>query len=378
MRINLSGLLGSLLLASSVSAVAVEEVFITLRKPGEARELTHRATTTLGDPLRLQLVIKTKDSPRGQMLESLPGHDAKIRWYKVEPLMYHVDGRGHDPANPDFLWYANAGAPGGRTDRKPLPPDTITYRKNLWKSGVNLWSIEADARPTDKEYDRNNGLGTMHFAAELELDGKIYATPALTATKPNTPYPPRLAQLTVQRDKSYLGAVTSFFNVPGVFGSYERQVELRWGVDCADLVVGARRSYTGKSIPFTNVTGLRYEFVRRGYLELVAEDLWLNVEGRIFKGYSRQSGQLTGEMAPLVRGGDVIVFNYSPDATRRSWDHTGVLDRPGGEPPRALSGKDLIIHAGPAEAQVDPLASEKFVSPVHPTRFAILRWRETS
>jgi len=49
------------------------------------------------------------------------GSNIRIRWAKVEPIMLHADGNGHDPVNPDFLWYTNAGAPGGRLTANHYP-----------------------------------------------------------------------------------------------------------------------------------------------------------------------------------------------------------------------------------------------------------------
>ena len=136
--------------------------------------------------------------------------------------------------------------------------------------------------------------------------------------------------------------------------------------------MGARREYKDKEIPFTNVTGLRTTYAER-YLRLVEGDLWLSANGKLYRRYNPRSGALTGETQVEARLGDVIVFSYSTNAKRRQWDHAGVLyERATAS--RLLNGNDSLLHAGPAEAHIDRLSSEKFVLPTQPTRIAILRW----
>jgi len=380
------------LLASAAQAAPLElqKAFIVHFTSTSAIAETGTAEMILGEPRSFGLILQAMQSGQtrffgpvrrlrygGRIVNVEPyagPAGLKIRWFKVEPEMYHVDGRGHDPANPNFLWYANAGAPGGRTDRQPLAPDTIRYVQNAWAKGDDAWKIFADAHPTDPNYDVNDGLGTMTFAATLQSDlGVSLETPTLKTYKTSDRLPLLLARVIVRENHSYTGYLTGYFNVPGVFGSYEAQVLQHIGVDCADLVVGARREFARKTIPFTNVTGLRTRFQSR-YLTLVAGDVWLSSNGRIYRHYDARRGVLTNEAKIEAQIGDVIVFNYSTDAKRPQWDHVGVLYQRA-TTSKILSGHDRLIHAGPAEAHVDRLAGEKFVVPSQPTRIAVLRWR---
>jgi|GEM_PF-5386636 len=304
---------------------------------------------------------------------------AIVRWFKVEPRMFHEDRHGHDPANPQFLWYANAGAPGGKTDRQPLPPDTITYHDTELSEKKNQWLIVADAHPTDPFYDKHDGLGTMRYSASLEnADGSVrLVAPTLESFNPDLGRQENAARVVIRRDDSYLGYLTGYFNVPGVFGPYDVEIKQHLGVDCSHMAVNAWREYAGRDVPFTNVTGLRTNHVRSGYLRLVAGDLYLDSTGRLYKTYDAATRRLSDEAAVEAREGDLLVFEYTANPKRRQWDHVGMLFKHLHAGPN-LGAEDLLIQAGPAEPDVAALASDAFVEPNQPTRVAVLRWVKAS
>ncbi|MFH1238823.1 MAG: hypothetical protein V1653_01780 [bacterium] len=310
-----------------------------------------------------------------------------VNWYKVEPEMYHTEGKGHDPDNPYFLWYTNTGVPGGKTDRVPLViPDTIKYTNTGLDDLKNSWAIVADAHPTQSQYDVNKGLGVMRYSVAVEYKGA--GGRIVTVESPNIKsyqgngISNNVPKVIIRQDDSYIGYLTGYFNVPGVFGSYPYQVDNYIGVDCADLVVGAWKQFSGKYVKYTNVTGLRYAFVLNKLSKVSPNDHYLDSQGNIYQQYNASSDEYKGaKVIPIspesVNIGDVIVFNYSPKREDTTWDHTGVLFADSGEdgkPNGILDGHDLILHCGPAEPQVSPLGSNSFVSPDAPTRFAVLRW----
>jgi hypothetical protein len=357
------------------------------------------------DNCLLYLVLKAKEGPRTvyfseaqkikigslEIIPKKPGEyigQIDVTWFKVEPEMCHVTGRGHDPANPWFLWYTNAGAPGGRTDRQPLSPDKINYKKTPVPSGDNKWVIPVDAHPTDPEFDIHDGLGTMRYCVAIAYkaatgDQKRLESPGLERYT-NNGISNEVCRVTVQQDASYLGYLTGYFNVPGVFGSYPAQVDNYVGVDCADLVVGAWNNYKNKSISYTNVTGLRYSLVANGLMKLILADHYYDFKGVIYVNYARGLGRPVEQKAikidqANVHQGDIVLFNYNPEKTDRSWDHVGVLfadSSETGEPNGILDGYDLILHCGPAEPRINQFAYEGFVSTDEVTRFAIIRWVE--
>jgi len=195
---------------------------------------------------------------------------------------------------------------------------------------------------------------------------------------------PDVFRLIVRKDDTYLGYLTGFFNVPGVFGPYDSEINGHVGIDCSHLVVGAWREFSGRRIPFTNVTGLRYNYPKRGFFRLISDDLYLNSDGHLYDRYDPTTHRLSGEHALKidsagVQPGDVILFNYEPNPKRRSWDHAGVLfadSGPDGKPNGRLDGWDLIFNAGPAEASINPLSGPEFVSAAQPTRIAVMRWND--
>lgn len=372
-------------LSTSVQATSYQRVFLACVIDGSETAQIGPCRTTLGKPISLAVILE-ETTPSGRQffgeVSSLriggavkkvrpPADESEwmISWYKVEPIMYHVDGKGHDPDNPDFLWYTNAGMPGGKTDRKPLPPDTITYHQTELKQDTGLFVIEADAHPTDPRYDKHDGLGTMRYTvvAQKKDGSKRLSAPTLARYEPTSGIRDDVARIEIRADDSYLGYLTGYFNVPGVFGPYDPEIERHLGIDCSHFVVGAWREYSRKNIPFTNVTGLRTTHVQRGYLSEVTEDLWLDSTGHFYKSYDRAQRRLQEPIQIKPEKGDLILFNYSTDPKRRQWDHIGVFYD-------VSSENTLVLHTGPAEPGIDPLAGPMFADPAQPTRVAILRW----
>lgn len=388
-----------------VFAITLEKVFIASQVNESIVVDTLAKNIVKDDKCFLYLVIKAKEGNRTiyfseaqkikigglEIIPKKPGEyvgSLEIAWYKIEPEMYHLDGHGHDPANPEFLWYANAGAPDGRTDRQPLSVDKINYRENPIAVENNKWAISADAHPMDSEYDIHEGLGTMRYCVAIDYKDANEARKRLKSPSmeryANNGISNEVWRITVQQDTSYLGYLTGYFNVPGVFGSYPAQVDNYTGVDCADLVVGGWNKYKKKSIPYTNVTGLRYSLVANGLMKLILADHYYDFKGIIYANYARGLGRPVEQKAikinqANVHQGDIVLFNYNSEKTDRSWDHVGVLfadSSETGEPNGILDGYDLILHCGPAEPRINQFAYEGFVSPDEVTRFAIVRWME--
>ncbi len=364
------------LLCSAPSYGMTWEKAVLRSKINDAAARASSQTILQNQPLQLVALAQGRDSNGTRFVgqpSSLKGWG--IRWYKVEPLMYHEDQKGHDPANPNFLWYTNAGAPGGRTDRQPLPPDRLQYKETEVTAWRDQWSVMPDAHPADPRYDLHEGLGTMRYKVVLKTpEGIELQSPGIESYQ-DLGIGTDVWRLTMLADDSYIGHLTGYFNVPGVFGSYPQQVDRYVGADCADFVVGGWNRFRKTKVPYTNVTGLRYEFVRQGRMREIVGNRELTST------QIRQAGQ-SGQIAISSGGvhlGDVIVFNYNPDPRDRSWDHVGVLyeDRGSqGKPNGQLDVNDLILHAGPAEAQLSALGSERFTAGQSPTRFAVLRWVE--
>ena len=60
--------------------------------------------------------------------------------------------------------------------------------------------------------------------------------------------PPQVFRVSVRKYGGFLGYLTSFFNVPGVFGSIPYQSNNYIGSDCCDVLTAAYGKWKGKVI----------------------------------------------------------------------------------------------------------------------------------
>ena len=191
----------------------------------------------------------------------------EIEWFRVEPVMMHGAGEGHDETAPGWLWYTNARVPWSPRMREGwIGFDRIEYVENPVAAEAirgGGWRVVADARPTDGAYDRAGGMGVMRYGVEVTIDGRDYRT-AGVEVRNERGIGAEVFRVTVRRDDSFLGWATSYFNVPGLYGSHERQVDDYVGVDCADLLVGAYRRWRGGGMTYTGVNKLMERMERVG------------------------------------------------------------------------------------------------------------------
>jgi hypothetical protein len=137
-----------------------------------------------------------------------------------------------------------------------------------------------------------------------------------------------------------VGALSAFFNVPGVFGSVTYQSNNFIGVDCADVLVAAFGQWKKRPIKKNyNVSMLAASMPKRGESELSG-------------GVPTAKLKWGDDIAP----GDLIAVKYS-GANR--YQHIGALvgdtDKDG-----VLSSGDIVWHAGPHPVRSAPLSSGSF------------------
>lgn len=263
-----------------------------------------------------------------------------ISWYKIEPLMQHRE-KGNDPTVPDYLWYTNAYTPSSpKISQGWIDFDRVVYQKTQ----VSLeQTIQGNAHPVQPEYDLHNGLGAMRYMVKMQYDGKKYRT-ADEKTLNYLGISEKVFRLTVRADDSYLGYATSYFNVPGIYGSHERQVDRYIGVDCADLVVGAHRRWKPeKDTKYTGVNGLRKIMKAQG----TKYALFRN--GRVAEAKSNNT------MKNTFKKGMIVMFDYP--GSRMGWyDHVAIMYKDNGN--NVIDGNDLILHCGPMEPRITKLKSQ--------------------
>jgi cell wall-associated NlpC family hydrolase len=264
--------------------------------------------------------------------------DVDVKWYKVE-------------SEEDV--YQNASL-----DRKSFSWDTPSYKETLVEDD-DKWSIPADAHPTNITKDFNKGLGTMRYKVEVDFDGKKMSTPGKESTNIRG-INDDVHRVSFRKDDSFIGWLTSYFNLPYIFGSAgnpieNHQTEKYIGADCADLIVGAYRR-AGHDIPYTYAAGL----VK--YADEVVKEKDLLTDGKNF-----YNGHKLLKFGKDVKEGDLILFG--------KW-HIGVIveDKSSlfsptfGGPDGIFNKYDEMIHTNfdvPGRAQVGDYGP-----------FSILRFKE--
>jgi len=171
-------------------------------------------------------------------------------------------------------------------------------------------------------------VGTFWFQAEVEKDGRVERVPA------------QGVRVSVRDGPGYLGWLSSYLNVPGVFGSVTAQANGYLGVDCADAVTAAWGKWTGRELKENlNVAALVTK------LPHVAEFDW---------GEGGASHEV--RWGKDVRPGDFVAVRY---AGARAYQHVGALvsDEDGDG---LLTTADRVLHAGPMPLAYSKLGSGSF------------------
>lgn len=275
-------------------------------------------------------VVFSDDGARGHT--SWSGCGAEVEWRRVEPRPQHTA----TPApNASVPVYANAVVL-GPDHGKWIGYDKIEYFESVVDplGGNGTTRVVRDAAPSTG-IARNEpyvGLGVMRLAATVRLGDVAASTPGADDA-PDGMIAPRVFRYSVRAGDDFLGWLTSYFNVPYLFGSAGKgarnQAERYLGADCADILVAALRR-TGARLDYTSVADL-------------VDDL----------------PHATGP----VRPGDLYALDYVDFADLpRSWDHIVALveDRgPDGKPDGKPGPEDLVADSGNSDGlKIAPLADQ--------------------
>ncbi len=173
-------------------------------------------------------------------------------------------------------------------------------------------------------------------------------------------------RVSFRQGDGFVGWLSAYFGVPYVFGSTPAQSERRVGIDCADVLVGARRRQTGRRLRYTSVRGM-------GRLaEPVSEVLLLDRDGTVRDAAGEPVSLRWGED---LRPGDMMAIDYANDGSDvvlpRAWDHIGVLleDARGEGSPGVLDGADVLRHMSLRGLTDEPLTGHGRI------RLRIWRWK---
>jgi len=343
----LSSILSGTTLANP-NKIEIEKIYLTSCINGGVCSTTPKEVL-LGDDVKLNLVVEAKKNNKQvyfsdktdlelngeridfDLIKSWEEGDVKINWYKIESR---------------FSSYNNVGG-------KYFRWDTPSYLETLVKEG-DEWEIKADGHPTNLLSDVNNGLGTMRYKAEFIYKDFKISTPGkessdIQGIKNN------VHRVSFRKDNNFLGWLTSFFNVPYVYGSAGRQIDAYVGADCADFVVGAYKKASGRDVPYTYAAGLT------NFADRIIKQEEIFTDGKNF-----YKGNELLRYGKDVKEGDLILYG--------GW-HVGVLfeDRSNpfgeysGDADGILDNYDLIINTFfdfPKKESIEKYGE-----------FSILRWK---
>lgn len=274
-------------------------------------------------------------------VQAPPG--ASVRWYQLIPDLVEMHKNARFPRESRaYEWEGFGKIPVGRERLDKLSGPEVT----LFPSAG--WTTRYADPSTATPYYRADA-GSFWFQAEVEQDGRVARTPGPEAGD-HRGLSPKVMRVSVRERPGLVGWLTSFYNVPALFGSVPYQSGHYIGVDCADALVTALGKWQGKEDPKNwNVDMLVASLEKRGELT-VAED-----------GTATSALRWGGDIRP----GDFVAVKY-PGARR--WQHIGMLAGDDGD--GVLDAGDAVIHAGPRPLQADTLGGGAF-----PGTVAVLRAR---
>lgn len=291
---------------------------------------------------------------RVRPLRSFPlfagGSSARVsfQWYLVEPHTHH---KRLKPPNPGQLEYANA-VLFGKNHGKWIKLDTLEYFETALAGTKTGSTLMVDrASPTHSRLKINKGLGTMRYKVVVRWGGKSLGSPGMEAVG-RAGILPSVFRVSFRLSDDLAGFMTSYFNVPYVFGSTGTQTDEYQGTDCADVIVGAVRR-AGVRMPYTSVSGLL------GHSRIVSDRLLMKKNGFFATRGKGKGRPVLLRYGKDVQPGDLMLIDYVGfTATRRSWDHVAVLFKDEGVK-GVLDPRDRILHMGSLYGLVDAPAIEE-------------------
>jgi hypothetical protein len=151
---------------------------------------------------------------------------------------------------------------------------------------------------------------------------------------------PKVLRISIREGQDYLGYLTSFFNVPGLFGSTTYQSEHYIGVDCADVLITAFHKWKGRPLEKNyNVAMLVNKSTKLSEL---------SIKG----GVPDRNLVWKNDFLP----GDFIAVKYQG---AQQYQHIGAMAKDANQN-GVLDENDLVIHAGPLPLHYSSLKEGNF------------------
>jgi hypothetical protein len=182
-------------------------------------------------------------------------------------------------------------------------------------------------------------MGSFWYQAVVRQGGKIYRSYGIE-DRDKRGLAPKVFRISVRGSEGYIGYLTSFFNVPGLFGSIPYQSHNYIGVDCADVLVAAYCKWKHLSLRKNHCVASLV-----GGLPKAAElDIKDGKPGKRVR-WGKQ-----------IKAGCLIAVRYDG---ARSYQHIGALT---GDTNRngILDRDDMVLHCGPYPLHYSRLSEGKF------------------
>ena len=273
-------------------------------------------------------VYPLKGQDAALKVEKVPG--ASIKWRRIIPDACRI--------------YNNANFPWALEPYKWKGFDKIDYKSLELGEFDNQWEIRPFEKggapgPAGECSYQHDTVGSFWFQAVVEKDGASSASPGLESSN-HLGLSPDVMRVSIREEEGFPGYLTSFFNVPGVFGSTPPQSYNYIGADCADILLAALHRFN--QIP-----------LKRDYnVAMVVEEFPVKAKTAISGGVPEKRLRWDAD----IRKGDFIAVRYSGGG---QFAHIGALykdaDKNG-----LLGAGDLVIHAGPHPLDVSRLESGAF------------------
>jgi hypothetical protein len=260
----------------------------------------------------------------------------RIRWHQIIPDTSKIYKNANMPWEKDaYKWigfaridYQRKELTGfqGRWQIEPFDNDNNTQVRTFWDKAAN-----------SKFY--NKDVGSFWFQAEVEKEGVIYRSTGIEDSDKKG-LSPKVFRVSIRDGEGYIGYLTSFFNVPALFGSITYQSNNYIGVDCADVLMAAYGKWKNKPI-------------EKNYNVAMLVSQWPKVgEFDLSEGIANKQLKWGREVHP----GYFIAVRYSGS---KQYQHIGALFSDANHN-GILDGGDLVIHAGPVRVDCSYLREGNF------------------
>jgi hypothetical protein len=262
----------------------------------------------------------------------VPVKNAKsITWYQIIPDTSKFYKNANHPWEPNaYKWTGY-----GKIDYHRVEIKAFENKKQV----VLTQTILEKNRPQGNHY-YNSKLGSFWFEVVVTLEnGKVIRTKGIKNVG-RKGLSREVFRISYMLDEGYIGYLTTFFNVPGIFGSMPYQSRNYIGVDCADVLVATSKVMN------------KQKNEKNYNVMMLVDKFKTKVKTKIINGKPQKKLSWSKEF----KQGDFIAVKYRP---KGRYAHIGMLygDENGNG---ILDKEDSVINAGPNALHLTTLQKGAF------------------